>query len=56
MAVVEYCTEDLILCIQMHEISLHIDRCSRCKYVRDEPVRSKKNKNLICLLFSPSFK
>lgn len=42
-AAVEYGTEvDLILCIQMLENSLQIDRCLRCKCVRAEPVRSKK--------------
>lgn len=55
IAAVEYGTEvDLLLCIQMLENSLHIDRCLRCKCVIAEPARSKKN--LVCLLFSPSFK
>lgn len=42
MAPVEYCTEDLILCIQMRENSLRVDRCLRRKYIRAEPVGSKK--------------
>lgn len=45
-----YGTEDLVLCIQMHENSLHIDRCLRCKYVRAEPVRSKKIFFACCFL------
>lgn len=48
IAAVEYGTEvDLILCIQMLENSLHIDRCLRCKCVRAEPVRSKKKKKIL---------
>lgn len=53
IAAVEYGTEvDLILCIQMLENSLHIDRCLRCKCVRAEPVRSKK-KILFACCFLP---
>lgn len=52
-AAVEYGTEvDLILCIQMLENSLHIDRCLRCKCVRAEPVRCKK-KILFACCFLP---
>lgn len=51
IAAVEYGTEvDLILCIQMLENSLHIDRCLRCKCVRAEPVRTKKILFACCFL------